>query len=417
MNPLEILDVLLIIFDMGSDLDLDDHLDRLPDFPRGFSYPRTLKPFFRSAAQVNKQWRDLLHTIPSFWVTKIYFYRDSQSIARGVHPASPNSLFSREQYAWAEELLSGSDNSDIDISWYLHDDRIDEQSLEYCKDFLEFQHWMDANVYPISHRVRQFSASGFLVDLHKSFFKSLFESTILHAWPRLRIFKFEPCASIEASQMPNAPVLRLATFDAFYWADHQFPLANSNLSTLHVAHNSHEARSEGASIMTYFTPSLLSSLTEMCLNLSCNSLDREETAFRNIPDELHLPCLEKLALYMDTPEHIWRIVGRLCAPLLAHLITTCMTQAEIEEGIPNKLPEPKFPRLENLEIAFMTHSWASIFIRTVPASNNQLSTLRLDFLEEFQIGGTAPQENEPMEFAQKCVVLQHFQNTLGNRAC
>jgi hypothetical protein len=109
MGPLEIPEVLLTIFHIGSELDLDDHLDQPPDLPRGFSRPRTLKPFFRSATQVNKLWRDLLNDVSSFWVTKISFY----------HDAEPISLFTREHYTWAEELLAGSDSSDIDITWSL----------------------------------------------------------------------------------------------------------------------------------------------------------------------------------------------------------------------------------------------------------------------------------------------------------
>jgi hypothetical protein len=92
--------------------------------------------------------------------------------------------------------------------------------------------------------------------------------------------------------------------------------------------------------MTYLTPSLLSSLTELSLCWWCGSLDNEGVAFQNIPHELHFPRLEKLALYFETPEHVWRIARRISAPLLAHLNATSLIS---QEDIPDQPPEPKFP--------------------------------------------------------------------------
>jgi hypothetical protein len=392
MNPLEIPEILLIIFNIGSELDLEDYLDQPPDLPPGFCQPRTLKRFFRSASRVNKLWNDLICNVPSLWVTKISFYSDGV----GLYP----SPFTREHFAWAEELLAGSDNSDIDFTWYFHGYEPDDVSVEYQKHLLELRHWMDANVYPISHRVRQFSASG-PRGPNKTFFEALVESASLQAWPRLRIFTFELGSSIDASRMLNAPMLRLASIRAFDWSHHRSPLANSNISILHASHNFDEGRMEGASIMMYFTPSLLSSLTELSLNLWDGSLCYGGIAFQGIPPELHFPRLEKLALYFGMPEHIWQIVRCIRAPLLAHLIARSLSRMG---SFPDEHPvyEPRFPYLEKLDIGPMSPFWASVFIRTIPTSKNQLSTLCIDLVKQSQAGDIFLRENYPpcpMEFS------------------
>jgi hypothetical protein len=88
------------------------------------------------------------------------------------------------------------------------------------------------------------------------------------------------------------------------WVRPSISIGKVKLSTLHAAHNTDEGREDGASITTYLTPSLLSSLTELSLRFRCRPLDNGDVAFHNIPHELHFPRLEKLALYFKTPEHI-----------------------------------------------------------------------------------------------------------------
>jgi hypothetical protein len=70
--------------------------------------------------------------------------------------------------------------------------------------------------------------------------------------------------------------------------------------------------------------------------------------------------------------------------------------------IPDEPPEPKFFCLRKLDIVNMTPSWASVFIGTIPTSNNQLSTLHLDLVEVSQADDTPLQVKYstcPMEFS------------------
>jgi hypothetical protein len=385
MNPLNIPELLLHIFHLGSELDLDDDHGSPPSLPFGDSRARSLKPFFRSIAQVNKNWRQMVLCVPSFWVTKVSFrwssWEETDTGFAGTVTGMGVSYFSPpEQYDDAEELLNDSNGSDLDFSMFCSqvDQSISPYDSESSSVLGKFSQWMDTHIFSACDRVRQFSF--FYVEI--ALLETISKRCFMCSWPRLQILILEATGQVALfSGALNAPRLSFASFANVEWIGNKFGLANSSISALHVEHdpeNTSVTDFELSTVTAYLTPSLLSSLTE--LKLIFRNPNQQEHVIGDLPPSLPFARLKTMSLTLFTAENIWHLLKRTDAPLLTALYLK--TEYRTTSGIPSECFPQRFPLLEDMGFSLMTPPWAAVFMRLLPTQHNRLSTLSLDLYNQ-----------------------------------
>jgi hypothetical protein len=377
MNPLDIPELLLLIFYFGSESDITiDYGDfgSPPSIPHGYSHPRSPKPFFRSLICVKKNWRQIVQSVPSFWVTRVSFrWINPEETEMGLVRTGLSLLSPREQYTAAEELLNGSNGSDIDISinfvWASNPEAPESSII-----LGELDLWMDAHIFSASDRVRQLSFFSDDVTL----LEMVINRFLLRSWPRLRALNLEGTERVtEVSQAFNTPQLSFASFMNVNWIEDRFGLANSNLSSLRISQDPEYVTDDdfqSCTVMTYLSPSLLSSLTELRLMLWDE--EQQEHVISNVPPSLSFARLERMSLTFITAEDIWHFLKCVDAPQLTVLYIS--TSLLTESGIPNEAFSQRFPLLEDMGFFFITPSWTSVFLGLLPPRDNRLSTLSLN---------------------------------------
>jgi hypothetical protein len=375
MNPLEIPELLLRIFYFGSESDTigDEGLGSPPSIPHGYSHPRSPKPFFRSIIRVRKNWKQIVQSVPSFWVTKVSFkWNSPEGAEMGLVRTGLSLLSPGDKFTAAEELLNGSNGSDIDFCFsftWLSNPEVAENSIL----FDDVEQWMDTHIFSASNRIRQLS----FFSCDDALFERVLKCSFSRSWPRLRTLNLEATEQIpEMSQTFNAPQLSFASFKNVSWIEDQFGLANNSLSSLHINHHPEEMPDDefqSCTVMTYLSQSLLFSLTELKLELYGD--ERQEHLLSTLPPSLSFARLKRLSLENSTAEDIWHFLKCIDAPLLSGLYISTISLTE--SGTPNEVFPQRFPLLEDMGFFFITPSWAAVFLRLVPTRHNRLSTLSL----------------------------------------